>query len=291
MTRLGSSNQVVLVQNQETDPENKLRHRIEGFFRDAGIPLETVILESRNCPVISPTHSHPDLVLVLGGDGTFLRAARCFAQDNVPLVGINTGHLGFLTRIEANKVDTYLEAILDGKTSLEYRMMLAVGSEDQLALNDVVIKNANPSRLAKLNVFVQDRFLADYDADGLIIATPTGSTAYNLSAGGPIIDPQLNALALTPICPHSLSAKPIVMPADQPLIIESDARNESELICAVDGVDAFKLAPGERFSMEKSNHRLPLVTFQTERDSFYDILKRKLGWGANPRTLAKINEK
>lgn len=286
--RLSAGSRVIVVQNQETDPENRLRDHIEAFFRMHQIPVETVPLASRNCPVIHPDGGKPDLVIVLGGDGTFLRAARCFVKDQVPLVGVNTGHLGFLTRIESNKVDAYLEALLKGAFEIETRMMLTVESAlDQVALNDVVVKNANPSRLAKLNVYVGSELLANYDADGVIVCTPTGSTAYNLSAGGPIMDPLANVLSITPICPHSLSAKPIVLPASRPFTLESDRSNKSHLVCAVDGDDAFTLAPGETFKLSQSQYQLPLIVFQGEADSFYTILKRKLGWGANPRTIAQ----
>ncbi len=278
---------VFLIQNQETDPQDLLRHHVERFFQERGISVETSILASRNSQVELLDNKKPGFVIVLGGDGTFLRAVRCFGKEKVPMVGVNTGHLGFLTRIEADKVDFYLETILKGDTELEQRMMLAVGSEDQLALNDVVVKNANPSRLATINVYVEEEFLAAYDADGLIVATPTGSTAYNLSAGGPIMDPDSEAIALTPICPHSLSAKPIILPADRLLTLESDMANDSELICAVDGDDAFTLRPGEKFKLFKSVHQLPLIAFHGKADSFYSILKRKLGWSANPRAIAQ----
>lgn len=285
---LTSKSRIILVQNQETDPHDQLRHHIEGFFQDNDIPVETIPLPSRECPVLRPnTTTKPDLILVLGGDGTFLRAVRCFVKDQIPMVGINTGHLGFLTRIEANKVNLYLEAILTGKTTLESRMMLAVNSEETLALNDVVIKNSNPSRLTKLIVYVNGELLADYDADGVIVSTPTGSTAYNLSAGGPIVDPQTDVLVITPICPHSLSSKPIILPADRRLTLFSDTSNASSLVCAVDGDDAFTLAPGEFCTLSQSSHQLPMLQFNTQADSFYEILKRKLGWGANPRAVAK----
>lgn len=291
MARPEMIGRVILVQNRETDPHDTLRHHIEGFFHDVGIAVETVPLVSRTCPVIHPKGAPSDLVVVLGGDGTFLRAVRCFAQDLVPLVGVNTGHLGFLTRIEANKVDASLTAILEGRTFLEYRMMLAVNTEDQLALNDVVVKNANPSRLATINVYLEKQLLASYDADGIIICTPTGSTAYNLSAGGPIMDPRVDVMAITPICPHSLSAKPIVLPSHRELVLESDSANTSDLVCAIDGEDAFYLKPGERFRLFKSTCQLPLIAFEAETDTFYEILKRKLGWGANPRAVAKVRPK
>jgi NAD+ kinase len=224
------------------------------------------------------------LVIVVGGDGTFLRAVRCFARLQVPLVGVNAGHLGFLTRIEATRIEPCLEAIMTGQVQLEQRMMLAINGDAYLALNDIVIKSANPSRLAAMTVLVDGEPLATYDADGVIVSTPTGSTAYNLSAGGPIMDPKTNTLANTPICPHSLSAKPIVLPAHRELTLVAATSNLGKLVCAIDGEDAFMLAPGESCMLAQAAQTLPLLSFVGPGDTFYTILKHKLGWGANPRS-------
>lgn len=277
---------IILIQNQETDPENLFRNRIEAFFKAHAVPLEVVGLPSRDCPLIQPQGPKPDLVMVLGGDGTFLRAARCFVHRQIPLVGVNTGHLGFLTRIESQKLDECLDAILQGQVCIEHRMMLAVTGPDNLALNDVVIKNANPNRLASIHVHLEGNLLATYDADGLIVCTPTGSTAYNLSAGGPIMDPQAQVIAITPICPHSLSAKPIILPHHSVLTITSDTTNAAPLVCAIDGEDGPSMVPGQAITLCKAELQLPLVTFPTHADQFYEILKRKLSWGANPRQSA-----
>lgn len=283
---------VIIVQNQETDPEDTLRLELEAALTQRGIRFYTTVLPSRSCLVVPPgTPEKPDLIIVLGGDGTFLRTAHCFAQAQIPMVGVNTGHLGFLTRIEANRLEAYLTAICSGMTRLETRMMLAVSHvEGDWALNDVVVKNANTSRLATIHVFEGTQLLATYDADGVIVATPSGSTAYNLSAGGPIMDPAVDVLAITPICPHSLSAKPIVLPANRVLTIQSDVSNSGNLVCALDGDDAFTLSPGQAFQLGVAPERLPVLTFFGETDSFYTILKRKLGWGANPRAAAKASK-
>jgi len=283
--KLAKGSKVILIQNRETDPADKLMHCVDQFLSGHGIEVLITPLASRNEPVVRPKGFKPDAIIVLGGDGTFLNAVRAYGRDEVPLVGINTGHLGFLTRIEADKVDVYLEALIKGDATLESRMVLAVNTEDLLALNDVVVKNQNPSRLAKISVFVGEELLATYDADGVIVATPTGSTAYNLSAGGPIVDPEAQVLVITPICPHSLSAKPIVVPASRNMTVTSDATNTAPLVCAVDGLEAFSLKPGEGVKLFQSQYSLPLIRFTTGADSFYAVLKRKLGWGANPRVM------
>lgn len=280
--------QIILVQNQETDPNNAIIDPLLAFLSKKGIVLEVLKLTTKTGPLPHPTMEKPNLIMVLGGDGTFLLAARHFAKQGIPIVGINTGHLGFLTRIEAPKVHQYLEWILSKETAVEDRMTVMIDKNpDQLALNDVVVKHANPSRLAKMHVHIEDRLLATYDADGIIISTPTGSTAYNLSAGGPIMDPTAEALAITPICPHSLSAKPIVVPAHKTLRVTSDSSNVLPLVVALDGEETMEVLPGASFSLSRSPYSIPLVTFPLDKDDFYAILKRKLGWGNNPRALAK----
>ena len=283
MPTITPESRVILVQNLDTDPQNTLKNQVLAFFQQAGIPIEPIILDSRTAEVSKPKGPKPQLILVLGGDGTFLKTVRCFGRDNIPLAGINTGHLGFLTRIESSKLDECLSAILSGDVSIEQRWMLEIPQHNELALNDVVVKNSQPTRLAKLQVWVDDELLADYDADGLIVSTPTGSTAYNLSAGGPILDPETQVVAITPICSHSLAAKPIVLPAHRRLTIHSDESNLTPLVCAMDADDVFELAPGESFTVAQSFTRLPLIRFQHAHESFYGLLKRKLAWNANPR--------
>lgn len=272
---------VTLVQNISTDPENRYQEQVSSYLQSKGIEVNILIVESKDCPVIPEGAATPDLVIVLGGDGTFLRAARSFAGQQVPLVGINTGTLGFLTRIEADKIPLYLKLLLEGHYEIEERMMLSIGDYD-LALNDVVIKNANPSQMATLRLYINEQLTAIYDADGLIISTPTGSTAYTLSAGGPVISPEVEAISITPICPHSLSAKPIVIPADKCLRIESVPKNR-QVVCAVDGQESGILHPGESLTICRSPIPLQMVNFQMEEDNFYLLLKKKLHWAMNPR--------
>lgn len=287
---------IVLVQNQETDPKNQLLHQIEAFLKAHRLTYHTLVLPTRASEVRYEESTKPDLVLVLGGDGTFLRAAREFVTHQVPLIGVNTGHLGFLTRIESQRLNESLEAIVAGHTTVETRMMLSLGlaaskrakvSGTVMALNDVVIKNTDPTRLAKVSVWIGEEPLADYDADGLIICSPTGSTAYNLSAGGPILDPRSEVVAITPICPHSLAAKPIVLPASVTIRLESDRRNTAPLVCAADGLEVFTVDPGQVVMVEQAQQALQLLSFGAGQESFFALLKRKLAWGANPRGLPK----
>lgn len=274
---------VIIVQNEVTDPDSRCYNRASSFLSDNGVNVFRLGVDRRDRPVILDTKLNPDMVIVLGGDGTFLRTAQCFAKSQVPMVGINTGNLGFLTRIEADRMEAYLSRLIEGAYMIEHRMMLAVGAQEELALNDVVFKNANPSQMATLTFYVNDDLVAVYDADGIIISTPTGSTAYSMAAGGPIMSPEIEAVSITPICPHSMSAKPIVIPADKTMRIESARGNHSDVVVAVDGLESLQLPPGESMCVYKASLALPIVNFGQDVDDFYLLLKKKLQWASNPR--------
>lgn len=273
---------VTVVHNVTTDPNCVYLEKVKAFFKDHDIPVNTITVESKDCPVVTQEAQNPDMVVVLGGDGTFLRASLCFARHQVPLVGINTGTLGFLTRIEADRINLYLDRLLSGDYEIEERMMLGVNDLEHLALNDVVIKNGNPSQMCSLRFYINETLVAVYDADGIIISTPTGSTAYTISAGGPVISPEVEALSITAICPHSLSAKPVVIPADKMLRVESVAKNH-DVVVAIDGQESHILFPGQSIRVFRAPIAVKIVNFRMEEDNFYLLLKKKLHWGMNPR--------
>lgn len=273
---------VTLIHNISTDPKCIYREKVREFLESHGVEVTINTVESKDCPVVPKEAANPDMVIVLGGDGTFLRASLCFAKQQVPLVGVNTGTLGFLTRIEADRISLYLDRLLKGDYELEERMTLAVNDLDHLALNDVVIKNANPSQMASLRFYINETLVAVYDADGIIVSTPTGSTAYTLSAGGPVISPEVEAISITPICPHSLSAKPVVIPADKKLRVESAPKNR-EVVCAIDGQESSIIQPGQSIHIFRAPVSVKMVNFRMEEDNFYLLLKKKLHWGMNPR--------
>jgi NAD+ kinase len=222
-----------------------------------------------------------DLIIVLGGDGTFLRAAQRLAYLQVPMVGINTGHLGFLTRIEKERIPEAIRRLCRGEYELESRMMLQLGNH--FAINDVVVKSGTASQLSRLSVLLDNKPLATYDADGLIISTPSGSTAYSLAAGGPVLSPELSAVVLTPICPHSLSAKPIVIPASVVLTVVCEPRHQTPLVVTMDGMELFSIQPNEAIHVTTASTSLSLVRFSGQASEFYDLLRKKLGWASNPR--------
>lgn len=259
----------------------------------AGVAVTSVAVSGRLCPVLPDTASQADMVMVLGGDGTVLRTLQCLGSPSLPLIALNTGKLGFLAHLNAQQLQAELAQLLAGQYRLDDRMMVSAQNVsnpaviDELALNDLVIKNQNPSQMGTIHVDVgQPEYatrIATYDADGLILATPTGSTAYTLSAGGPVVSPAVDAVVLTPICPHSVAAKPIVLPADERITITSGTHRGPGLICSVDGQDWCTLSDGEQLIITKAEERARLVTFGSPGQTFYRLLKEKLHWGMNPR--------
>src|SRR5207244_7707297 len=224
------------------------------------------------------------LVLVLGGDGTLLSMADSIGRAgvNVPILGVNFGSLGFLTEVTLPELYPSLEAALAGGALVEARLMLRStalreGStfRSHIALNDVVITKAARSRMIDLSVSVGDEFITRVKADGLIVATPTGSTAYNLAAGGPIVQPTLDAFLLTPIAPHTLTNRPIVIPVSLPVRVQpniEDAREE--LFVTFDGQAGFQLQPGDEIRICRADRTLRLIRPSTR--SYFAVLREKL---------------
>ena len=223
-----------------------------------------------------------DLVISIGGDGTLLQSAGLIYPSEVAIMGINLGRLGFLTDIRPDAVESEIEAVLNGDFISEERTVLGcelyrdggiIAAAD--GLNDVVIQKWNTARLITLDTYVDDKFLHSQRSDGMIVATPTGSTAYALSGGGPILDPSINALALVPICPHTLSIRPIVVDDASSLEFRlGDSREE--LLLTLDGQETVHVAPEDVVAITRSPHLAQLVS--SEDLSFYDLLRTKLGW-------------
>ena len=216
------------------------------------------------------------LAIVAGGDGTLLRTARFYAKRSVPVFGVNLGRLGFLAQAAPSDIKTSVEKIIKGEVRCEERLMLSAKPGKLTALNDIVIKNENFSRTARLFVKINGEIVCNYLADGLIVSTPTGSTAYNISAGGPILVPRLNAVIVVPICPHSLNARPLVIPSNEKIEITS-ADNTKKLKISADGQTTFSVPENTPISIKK--HRDKAILMCTNEQSFYSVLKQKLNWG------------
>jgi NAD+ kinase len=227
-----------------------------------------------------------EMVVVLGGDGTLLSVADCIgaAGSGIPMLGVNFGSLGFLTEITLPELYPSLEAAVSGRAHIEERMMLRSTTlrrdaplAEHIALNDVVVTKAARSRMIDLSVSVGDEFVTRVKADGLIVATPTGSTAYNLAAGGPIVQPTLDALLLTPIAPHTLTNRPIVIPAGSPVRVQPHIEERDEIYVTFDGQAGFQLEAGDDIRICRADRSLRLIRPTTR--SYFEVLRQKLKWG------------
>ena len=219
-----------------------------------------------------------DFVFVIGGDGTILKAARFYAKSSTPIFGVNSGRLGFLSQCSSGDIKTPVEKILKGDYRVEERIMLQ--SEDRLALNDFVVKGSSTGRTSKFSLKINDKLVCDYLADGIIITTPTGSTAYGLSAGGPVISPLLNAFVIVPICPHTLTARPIVIPDNEKVTIAA-GNPDLHYVASTDGQEFYEFK--SEINIRKSDFTAKLALL--DGVEFYSVLKDKLHWGTSPANL------
>jgi NAD+ kinase len=227
-----------------------------------------------------------DVALVLGGDGTLLSMAKAIAESgrDVPILAVNFGSLGFLTEITRPEIVQALDAVINDRATHDLRMMLRTTAAPKggaafshMALNDIVFTRTALSRMIELSVSVGDQFVTAVKADGLIVATPTGSTAYNLAAGGPIVHPSMDALVLTPIAPHMLTNRPIVIPTEREVRVRSTSTNAGdEVYVTVDGQTGFGLQEGDEVAIAKADRPLRLIRSTTR--SYFEVLRQKLKW-------------
>lgn len=262
---------------------------LEGWLRDRGVDAvwstEAAKLfggGSRYSAEREDLARQSDLAVVLGGDGTLLAMAKAIAESghDIPILAVNFGSLGFLTEITRPELYQSLEAVIAGRASYDLRMMLrgvAPGAKEcHMALNDVVFSRTALSRMIELSVSVGDQFVTAVKADGLIVATPTGSTAYNLAAGGPIVHPAMDALVLTPIAPHTLTNRPIVIPAEREVRVTSTSSNAGDVHVTMDGQTGFPLQEGDELTITRAEKPLRLVRSTTR--SYFEVLRQKLKW-------------
>jgi len=229
--------------------------------------------------------STADLCVVVGGDGTLLSAARSIAGTPRPILGINLGGLGFMAETGPEEADPVLNDVLAGRYTIGRRMTLEVAllrrgrtAARQAVLNDVVISKTALSRMVELDVTIDRRPVTRYRADGLIVSTPTGSTAYSLSAGGPIIHPEMSALLITPICPHTLSLRPLLVPERSRVEVTLDS-GDADVYLTLDGQVGHPLRAGDRVRVRQGPH--PVLMVRSRRNDYFEVLRRKLRWGAN----------
>lgn len=220
-----------------------------------------------------------DVVIAVGGDGSIIHAAKHASRYNKPILGINLGRIGFVSGLEIDEIHL-LKRLTDGTYKIENRSMLYVSVEhkDEVkefeSLNDIVISRGTLSSIIDIYVSLNDHKMAEYRADGLIAATPTGSTAYSLSAGGPIIDPKMECILLTPVCPHSLSSRPIILDKDQYISISLRLRDEDSVFITVDGRESLRVGEDFKINIKISEKKVRLIKFNN--DDFYKVLRKKL---------------
>ena len=254
--------------------------------RGIAFVLEPWLGQILECATVVPKEAIPqqvDLIIVLGGDGTLISVARQVNGLQVPILGVNLGSLGFLTEITQHELPSMLEAVLAGDYSVTDRMMLDVEVlrrgklvEKHTLLNDVVINKGSLARIIDMETWVDGDYLTTFKADGLIISSPTGSTGYNLAAGGPIIYPGINSLVITPICPHMLTNRPLIVPSTSTVAIDISFADDVVYFTG-DGQIGANLEPGDRVEVCQSAARTHLIK-SPSRD-YYEILRTKLSWG------------
>ncbi len=269
---------VAVVANLDKEDAAVYADAILSFLHHKG--LKTYDLRYRGFPLVAQM-PEVDLAVVLGGDGTVLFACGLVHAQSVPILGINLGTVGFITEVVREEWEVTLDKYLKGELGLSERLMLAgrVIRHGEVpfefnSLNDCVVSGSLSSRMVVLDVELTGTFLGEYRADGLIVATPTGSTAYSLSAGGPILHPETDALILTPICPHSLTHRSIVLPGHERIRITVKPKQRIPLTLTVDGREAFPLQEDDILEMEKLPYKALLV--KSDRRSFYEVVRTKL---------------
>ncbi len=273
-----------LVVNFQKVRGGKILQLLKEWFEKRGIEVIMPQCTTEEKEAIEPScpefFEQVDIILSLGGDGTLLGTARWAAGTGVPILGVNVGHLGFLTDLEMPDLFPALERLHQGDYEIEERMMLAVEVRREgssvarySALNDAVITKGPLSRIIRLETYVGDEYLATYRADGIIVASPTGSTAYSLSAGGPIVSPELDLMIVTPVCPHTLYARPFILAEHQMIriILKSES---TDVMLTIDGQLGFPLRKKDQIVVRKAGIRTRLVKLR--KRSFFEVLRLKL---------------
>lgn len=256
---------IAIVTNKKVENTKSVLSKLENELVKNALDYEIIDIDSLK--------SGYDFICVIGGDGTILKTARYYAEFDTPILGINLGRLGFLSQSGTSEIEKVVEHIKNKSYKVQDRIMLKSG--DFVALNDFVIKGCSCTRTSKFSLRINDKFVCDYIADGIIISTPTGSTAYGLSAGGPILCPDIDCLVVVPICPHTLTARPLVIPSTEKITINT---MDELLSVAIDGQERSEKI--SEFTVELSPKRAKLAFLGD--DDFYSILRNKLHWGISP---------
>lgn len=266
---------IVFFYNSKREVARDFSSRAISFLKNIGMKVESICVNKGGKFL-----NHADIAIAAGGDGTALYAARSIGNKKIPLISVNAGGLGFLSCVEPCDFEIFFRQVLDGKFEKIERFFLEIIGPfgKHIALNDCVIRSSQ-ARAFNLDVKYQGDFLSSYFADGLIISTPTGSTAYSLAAMGPIIMPSANVLCLSPICPHTLTHRPMVLPAEGCLevLLPSTKDKRTKVTVSIDGQESFNMDKGDLIKIRKSN--FSLTTLSPKDFSYFAILRQKLSWG------------
>jgi len=275
---------ILIIVNTLKEGTSAILEEAKCYFKERG--KEVLVIPMHNN--FSPEGlSDKDIAITMGGDGTLLHCARILAGADIPILGVNIGDFGFITEISKDEWIEAYEEYLAGKLGVSRRVMFDADVTREGAsiasfqgLNDAVIRSSGVSRIIRLRVFLSKTYIGRYRADGVILATPTGSTAYSMAAGGPILHPEMDAFILNPICPFTLSNRPIIIPGGESLEIEIEREQRTSTMLTIDGQDVFQLTPGDRVVMKKSS-KCSLIIRSNKRN-FYEVLRTKLNWAGEP---------
>ena len=268
--------------NLHKDKEMAVTKKVQTFLHQKGVETTVLVKEPEEEELFKLEKA--DCMIVLGGDGTMLQASRDMTGLDIPMIGVNLGTLGYMTQIETGNLEEALERLVNGDFQIESRMMLnarivrnGIVREENWALNDVVIARSGSIKIIKYNIYVNGQFLNNYSADGVIVTTPTGSTGYNLSAGGPIVEPKARLIMLTPICPHTLNQRSIILSAEDVVEIEIPEGRDGQkqmVQASFDGDGGVCMCTGDRIRIVKSDKVLKMI--QLNQVSFLEVLHRKM---------------
>ncbi len=279
-----SVKKIFVIANQYKDLTAPILEDIKIYFEKRKIQLVWYPFEN-NTPV--PELQDVDLAISIGGDGTLLYCAGIVASKNIPILAVNLGTFGFITEISSDEWKHAYESFVDGRLGISKRIMIRAEVcrnnevvRSFLGLNDAVIGTLGISRLIELKLFLSGSYVGRYRADGVIVATPTGSTAYSMGAGGPILYPEMEAFVLNPICPFTLSNRPLVVPTDGIIEIEVEEGRKAEVMLTVDGSRPFPLKSGDRVVYKRNPEKSLII--RSDKRGFYEILRSKLNWSGEP---------
>ena len=253
---------------------NNLEVYLADRLKSIDIDSEVSYFSSQNPPEV-------DFLLCFGGDGTLISGVRIFSDPSVPVLGVHLGGLGFLAQITPEVLIDKLESVKNNEFKIQDRLVLSAkisGNEDSYyAVNDFVVQNETSFRVTSLSLFIDNQHVSDYKSDGIIISTPTGSTAYSLSSGGPIVQPDVFSIVVTPIAPHSLTSRPLVLPSNVEVEFRFSEESENDLKLIADGQNIINFTKGSTVKLSQANHLLKFITFKDY--NYYETLKNKMIWG------------